>query len=306
MSASVTSGLIRLKEGNVYPFHIKGLTLLPDGIEYYVLIDPNQVRHLLESIHYMNYHFEVGQAITCRIDKINCNGKIYIEPLHPYYRVGKSYKFPLIRFEESSSNPKEINAVLEDVFCNEIKLPLVKFNKSLRVGQNVNLKIARIKRGKVFIAEPGFEEKFAGMNPGTEYSFLIQDLFDSHGNRSYFLLMSSDSKKFKLRHKFYEKYEFKIGQNIVCRLIQSGREFYLEPVHPYYKINHNYDFEIIEDRTIPDYPFGEKRILILRNDYGKNIYLPVGKTNFTKTVNNRIKCRVKNIRKGKLIVKFNK
>lgn len=306
MSKAVSVAIVRIREGNVYPFLIKGITILPDGIEYFVLTDPNQVKHLLESEPYKNYHFEVGQAIMCKIDKINCNGKIYIEPLHPYYLAGKFYQFPMIRFEQNPRNNKEVFAVFEDVFCNEIKLPVLKFNETLQVGQVVKLKIARIKKGQVYIADPGFEEKFVGMQLGNEYTFLIKDLFDSHGNRSYYLLISPDGKKFKLRRKYYEKYGLKVGQNIVCRVKKSRREFYLEPEHPKYKIGHVYDFEIIEDKNIPQYPFGEKRVLILRNDYGKNIYLSTGKRIVHHSVNDKIQCLVKDIHKGKLNVKWNK
>ncbi len=180
--------LITLKEGQVYSFKIKGITALPDGTECFVLIDPNHIKHLLERKHYLNYHFVVGQSIRCRVDKINCNGKIYVEPLHPFYRIGKKYDFPLTRIEQSKSQVDKAIAVFEDVFCNEITLELKHLPGSIKVGDFVRLTVTRIKHGQLFVAEPGMDEDYSGMKEGGKYSFTIEDLIDFPAKRSYYLI----------------------------------------------------------------------------------------------------------------------
>jgi hypothetical protein len=302
MISSFASNIVKIKEGNVYPFLIKGMAQLPDGTEYFVLIDPNQVKHLLEKTHYLNYHFEIGQLISCRIDKINCSGKIYIEPLHPYYRLGKAYDFPLIRFEESKNKRADRTAIFEDVFCNEIRLSSNHLPESLQIGQLMKLKITRIKKGLVYISEPGFSEEYTGMAAGMEYPFIIKDFIDTPVKRSYFIITSSDGSMYKLRYKFYEKFGLTIGQTVYCRLIKNGKEAFLEPRHPYYQINVSYDFEIIGEDIIPDYPAGVRKVCILRNDYGKNILIPIDKLNSNYCRNGKMNCRVRDIRKGKLLI----
>ena len=287
----------RLKEGAVYPFQVSGLIRLPDNTEHFVLVDPNGVKHLLESIYYQNYHFETGQMISCRIDKINCNGKFFIEPIHPYYRIGNHYDFRIIRLERSDkSNDRVI--IFEDIFNNEIKLHFHYFSEPVTVGQILKLKVVRIKRGLVFLSEPGLDEDFSAMKVGAEYQFEIKELIDLPAKRSYFVVVSPEGKKYKIRHKYYEKYGFTIGQSIACKLLKSGKELFLEPEHPFYKINQFYDFEIIGADTLPEYPIGEKKVWMLRNDYGKNVIIPEGNKELLQT--GKINCRVKDIRKGKL------
>jgi hypothetical protein len=302
MISSITDNFVKIKEGKIYPFQINGITALPDGSEYLVLSDPNRVKHLLERSPYLHYPFEVGQSINCRIDKINCNGKIYIEPLHPFYRIGKSYDFPLIRIERGKNGKGKDLAVFEDVFCNEIKLSLNHFTNSLQAGQVVKLKVSRIKKGLIYLAEPGFDEDFTEMEEGSEYPFVIKEFIDSPGKRSYFIITSPSGLKYKLRHKFYEKYGLTVGETIFCRLMRSGKESYLEPRHPLYVINSSYDFEIIGEDLIPDYPHGERKVLILKNDFGKNVLIPADKVNPEQCRNGKINCRIMAIRKGKLFL----
>jgi hypothetical protein len=297
---------VNIKEGSTYPFKIKGIVNIPDGSECFVLIDPNNVKHLLETRLYVHYQFEVGQTISCRIDKINCNGKIYIEPMHPYYRVGKKYKFPLTRIEENNRRDEKKVAVFEDVFCNEIKLPMHHFPVSLKIGHLVELFVTRIKRGQIFLSEPGFDEDYSGMTSGTEYSFVVKELVDLPGKRSYFVIVSIDGRKYKLRHKYYENYGFEMGQVIFCRFVKSGKEIYLEPRHPFYQINAHYDFEIIGEELAIEYPAKERNVYILNNLFGKNVLLPIDKTGSATIINGKINCRVRDIRKGKLLLNCRK
>ncbi len=287
----------RIKEGVVYPFQVSGLIRLPDNTEHFVLVDPNGVKHLLESKFYINYHFEIGQMISCRIDKINCNGKFFIEPFHPFYRIGKQYPFRVLRTEDSGKSNDQV-VIFEDVFNNEIRLHFHHFSEPFKVGQMLKLKIVRIKKGLVYLSEPGFDEDFSGMKVGTEYPFEIIDLINLPAKRSYFILVSPEGKKYKIRHKYYEKYGFSIGQAITCKLIKLGKELILEPEHPFYKVCQYYDFEIVGEDLLPKYPFGEKRVWILRNDYGKNVIIPERSKEVLRT--GKINCRIKDIRKGSL------
>lgn len=306
MISSVAENIVKIKEGSNYPFQITGIAQLPDGTDYFILIDPNHVKHLLEKKHYINYHFEVGQSIECRVDKINCNGKIYIEPLHPFYRLGKEYEFPLIRMEEKNIKSDCKVAIFEDLFCNEIKLTLSHFTESLQVGQYLKLKVARIKKGLVYLSEPGFDEKYTGMTEGMEYSFIIKDFINVPGKRSYYVISSHNGSMYKLRYKYYEKYGLAIGQTIYCRFIKAGKELFIEPRHPYYQINVRYDFEIIGEDIVPDYPVGERKVCILRNGFGKKILVPFEKSKPDPYKEGKINCRVKDIRKGQLFLNCQK
>lgn len=301
----------RLKEGKVYPFRISGIVVLPDGSEYFNLIDPNHVRHLLEKKYYTNYYFELGQLIDCRIDKINCSGKIYIEPLHPFYRLGKRYDFPFIRFSET--NPKngiaETWAVFEDIFGNEVKIPWDFQNRSqvesariLNPGDTLKLTVIRIKKGLVYVSEINLDGDFNEFKGGVEYPFVITGFRNYPGKQGYFILQSESGANFKMRNKFYEKYNLAVGETIYCRVIRDGKDSFLEPEHPRYKIGNEYTFEIKGTDFIREYPDGQKPAYILRNDFGKDIILAVEEGIKIPPENNLIICRVVDIRKSRVIV----
>jgi hypothetical protein len=302
MSASGNESIIRIKEGKTYPFRITGITELPDGTEQFVLSDPNRVKHLLEKKWYTLYNFEVGQLIICRIDKINCSGKIYIEPLHPYYKLGKEYDFAVKRIPESDKNDNRRLVVFEDIFGNETMLSLVLFSGEIQPGKAVRLKVTRIRNGKVFLSEPEFDIENSGLKIGEEYAFSISDFIDDPGNRSFFIITAGNGSKFKLRSKYYEKYGLEKGQVINCRLIRKRKELFFEPRHPVYAINKRYDFEIIEEKVLPHYPDLVKKAYILRHDYGKDIILPEENVDKRFLRNNKIACVIKDIQKARLFL----
>lgn len=311
MMPEIHSPVQRLREGKIYSFRITGIIVLPDGSEYFALSDPNRVKHLLEKKYYKEYGFEPGQLIECSVDKINCNGKIYIEPLHPHYRVGKRYEFPFVKFSDNPvrNGKQEKWAVFEDVFGNEIKIPWdasfgggALIPVDLNPGDVVKLTVIRIKKGQVYVSDTKFDGDFRDFKKGEEYPFVISGYRNFPGKQGYFILLSPSGSNYKLRSKFYEKYGLAVGQKIFCRVIREGRDTYLEPRHPFYLPDKIYDFEINGKGTIRDYPDGQRNAYLLKNYYGKDILLPVENNIQDKSVGDYVRCKVINIRKGRVIV----
>ena len=77
--------MVSFKVGESYSFQIFK-TVDISNEEFYMLLDPNGNKYLLPAINYKPYNFKIGEWIKCRIDKINCTGKMYIEPNHPVYK----------------------------------------------------------------------------------------------------------------------------------------------------------------------------------------------------------------------------
>jgi hypothetical protein len=311
MTTTTQQPFQRLKEGKSYPFRITGIVVLPDGSEYFALSDPNLVKHLLEKKYYENYFFETGQLIECRIDKINCSGKIYIEPLHPLYKVGRRYEFPFVKFTEGSNRNGSIEtwAVFEDVFGNEIKIPWDFTNGGgtflpidMKPGDMVKLTVIRIKKGQVYVSDTNFDGDFKVFKKGVEYPFIIAGYRNFPGKQGYFILRSPGGSNYKLRSKFYEKYNLAVGQTVYCRMIREGKDTYLEPRHPFYSIGSRYELEITGMGTIREYPQGQKASYLLRNDFGKEIILPLEEVGDAKPLHSLITCKVTGIRKGRVHV----
>ncbi|GAB4447739.1 MAG: hypothetical protein Fur0028_02690 [Bacteroidales bacterium] len=88
-----------LKEGKMYSFLVEKLLTLPDA-NYFVLIDDWDRKYLLPQKYYSDYNIEIGKHIRCYVNKINCNGKIFLEPEHPIYKIGDEDVFEIYKIEE--------------------------------------------------------------------------------------------------------------------------------------------------------------------------------------------------------------
>ena len=84
---------ITYTEGQTYKYMIKNHIDLSKNEKFYVLEDQAGRKQLLNSEYYEKYNFKIGQSINCRLDHINCSGKIFLEPEHPFYMEGKVYDF---------------------------------------------------------------------------------------------------------------------------------------------------------------------------------------------------------------------
>ena len=115
------SGNVVFSEGNWFPFRVHNCVQLQDGEYYYVLQDINGLKHFLPAEFYENYGFTIGDAILCRIDRINCTGRIYLEPKHPHYSEGEIYHFEVINSTNSGLNNF---LVVKDISGNSIEVHL--------------------------------------------------------------------------------------------------------------------------------------------------------------------------------------
>ncbi|HBF87255.1 MAG TPA: hypothetical protein DDX39_01335 [Bacteroidales bacterium] len=82
-----------LEEGKEYLFDVVGEISIENEAVFYILADIFSQKHLLSKKTYRNYSIIVGKAITCKVDKINCQGRIYLEPKHPLYKIGQVCEF---------------------------------------------------------------------------------------------------------------------------------------------------------------------------------------------------------------------
>jgi hypothetical protein len=295
---------VKLEEGHFYPFKLTGFLELPDGNEHYIVKDPNNVKHLLLKRYYRNYNFKLGETIQCRIDKINCNGKIYLEPKHPVYTLGGRYEFPYLYTDEYTDNRGNIHkfAIFTDVFENEIKMPSDVIPTNISTGAKLTFTVSRIKKGRVYLTGNGKKEIFKHFKPGIYYTFKIVQFRLYPDDRSFYILEDKEGKLYKLRSKFYEEYGFKIGLHVRCRLVNDEGESYLEPKHPEYFIGKIYKFKVVGEDLIDDYPTGKIEAYLLENKYGKDVHVPKQKVKRS-AADNHVTCRVTAIKKSRLFLK---
>jgi len=292
----------KLEEGKYYPFAITGSVILPDSSECFILSDVNKVKHLLYKKYYKNYNLKLNSKILCRIDKINCTGKIYIEPEHPFYKLGKTYHFIFDHYKEveNSTGKTEQLAVLKNGYSEDIYLAADEIERPIKKGNKVKAVVEKLKKGKVYIAVGSVMNDYTGMEAGKKHRFSLIRQVSVGGKYAYYILKDDKGKEFRIRKKFYDKYGFKTGDRITCELMENDHQVFLEPVHPFYEIGFNYEFRIIGETLIDEYPEKQKEAFLLENKYGKDIILKKEKIDLRRIQDNRIKCSVLEIKKSQV------
>lgn len=139
------TGKVIFAEGKWFPFKLHNLVQLQDDTWYFVLKDINEMKHFMPAEHYGSYGFKPGDEISCKIDRINCTGRIYLEPKHPYYNEGEIYSFDLISYSEKDSNRI---LIVREIAGNKIEVPVCGNNiLSINGEKNVRCMVKSIKKG---------------------------------------------------------------------------------------------------------------------------------------------------------------
>ncbi len=288
-----------LIEGRYYPFKVLSEIEGVDGVTYFKLADPNGIKHLLKKKLYEKYGIKPGMTINCHIDKINCSGKIFIEPEHPLYENEGIYDFDVCG--KKNENGDEF-ILISDVFDNILQIPAVDFKAGIKQGDKVKCKVITVKKGIPLVLPLNAVPDFSGFIEGRKYSFKVTGVKKYSDRLEFYILVDGKGKQFPLRKKFYRDYGFKQGDTVKCTFKRHNKEAFLEPVHPFYNIGESYDFTVIGEDFIYKYPEGKEEAVVLFNKYGKEILIPkknTGNANFGLT---SVRCTVKDIIKGQPVL----
>ncbi len=146
------------KTNHFYPFFIEERKTLDDGKEYYILRNEKKQKFLIDAAFYKNYHLKIGSKINCLLTKYSSKFYYFLEPEHPYYKIGEYYDFEILSLEENSQIPeiKTLSIQLKDVFGEEVWLKTQGINKEeLKNRQKIRCKIIGLKKGKAILAVDG-------------------------------------------------------------------------------------------------------------------------------------------------------
>ncbi len=287
---------MKLDEGKRYDFLVEKTLSLGEN-DFFLLRGPDEQKYLLPQQYYQSYNIGIGDIISCRVDKINCRGEVFLEPAHPYYTEGEEYEFGVsgrdIRINEAGEQVPVI--LLRDSSGNEVVVPInmVASFDPLKTGK-VSLIIRRINKGKILFTGP-VESKKAGSREEDEIiEFYIYDRMMGVDGREYFLVSDPYSEHHLLPVEQYSYYGLDKGKAFRGRYIRYHDQgmYKIEPLNPYYEPGNEYDLEII---SVSDRPDGAGKILIVADEHGleHNVY-----TERAYLPGTRIKLRVEKIRKG--------
>ncbi len=283
------------KEGETYPLKVIDLKSLNEA-QFYLLQTEMGTKIMLSYKLYAGYGFEKGETILCHLDKINCNGRLFFEPIHPFYKVGNTYEFTLEK-EEVLANGLDKLWTLQDEKGTRIVIPNLE-NNTLQIGGHLSCFIKGIKKSFLNIIPKAY--LIFNYDTALTHSFLISGTF--WDNEEYYILKHlKTSEKIVLKFSKYETYGFKVGDTIECRCIKpaSFPHYIFEPEHPHFKIGECYIFRVT---LIEEYLLNEIQQVVSLIDIRGNkarLLLAQPRDYF---LGQKVSCRLVDVRNAKLIV----
>jgi hypothetical protein len=295
----------RLTEGEYYPFSI--IKKMEMGKEsYFVMQDPMGYKILMPASFYTLYGFEPGQTITCRVDKINCNGRMFLEPMHPFYKEGEVYEFKVTDkgFRINILDEPEYCITVNDVFDQEWTVKVNSEQAIEHATGKIRCRLERIKKGRLFLCHESDKSLHAGLVSGRSYPFtVIDERLNPQDNLAYFVLKDQQGNQHLLKKKYYTHYGLKKGLEIVCRVdkFTSDGYFFLEPENPWYKEGEVYEFKILELQKLNFSDGSLQNVLVLEDPYSEEIKVFIEPCQVEQLKESEtVLCRINKIRKSRI------
>lgn len=147
--------MIKLFEGCEYEFYVEKETISPEGSSHWVLSGPDDKKYLIPARFYSYYNISRGDTITCRVDKINCKGRIFLEPRNPFYTEGRTYSFRIAEKNTVTDRKGRSKRLLyvSDSHGNVIEVCPGTGNIFAEEGSMVDIRIERISKGRIYLTK---------------------------------------------------------------------------------------------------------------------------------------------------------
>jgi len=255
-------------------------------------------RFLIDSLQYTNYGFSVGQRINVTVDKINCSGKVFVEPDHPVYKRGQFYTFKVDSIISKTEN--EYSLLVEDVFGNKIPIQYHVENGSPDPIE-IELLIIGLRKAKPVLLDPVLKDK----TPFTENEIFSFNVLDKVlvENEAFFQLEDEYGRIHLLPAKYYEKYPITIGKPLDCYIVRIGQnaELSLEPVHPLFHLGYELELNFVGPYSGSAYIGSKHKLYLLHDDEGNEFFMSI-RFMEGKQIPPRLRCRIEKLKKGQPLV----
>lgn len=293
-----------LQEKQSYLFRVLRLLTLPDGSQNWLLTHHGGDRYLLPAALYTDYGIEAGQTLNCLVDKINCTGKIFLEPRHPHYSEGQSYRF--ILEEEQSIEDGAGNQLYKLIFkgVNGEPQTLVAMldYSPFKAGDAVWIKIKAIRKGKPVLVLAD-EEPFTPMKEGEKYTFWVTAIT---GHGLYEITGPLGIKAF-LETQMYSHHGLEVGRAFRGCFLRWHADGYplIEPEHPVYTAGECYQFRVLRSEDTNNQQDKELSVWIAEDCFGHEIKVFPGiDDRQSQPLPEQITCLVEKLKKGKPVLRI--
>lgn len=291
--------MIKLKEGCSYHFHVEREIKDPADERHLVLIGPDQHKYLLPVAVYSHYKLRPGMDVKCRIDRINCDGKVFLEPENPFYKVGRSYLFEVTgRSTRTDLSGKEQKVfIVFDRFGNHINIPCS--NDHPLTGERIRLRVLSISKGMICLEYTKISEAEIHLRAGRFYEFHVEALVKGIDDEKYLIIKDHSGSAHALPFKYYGYYGLEPGVRFTGKVVRNSKSGTkrIEPVNPYYRTGSAIKLSILSCSMSA---VNKSFTLELLDKYGFLHYIespviPQGDT---------VKCRIARIKKGRPVIEI--
>jgi hypothetical protein len=290
---------MKLEEGQYYKFKPLKTITLPDASESMVLHGPDGKKYLLPLSPYPHFNLKDKTEIKCKVDKINCTGKVFLEPEHPVYREGEYYSFIIDSLQPGGKMNKDDSILFTvfDAYGNPVTGNIEILGTTVKPGQEVKMRIERISKGRIHFSKPAARESANELAEGESYEFKVKTIITGDEGDEYYVVTDIFNNIHQLPVRYYNHYGFMPGTSFRGRIIRysPGSPKTIEPENPWYSSG-----DIVEttvenaeyDETLENY------IVELCDNKG---FLYIVRMN-KKPERQILKCSVLKIRKGRPVL----
>lgn len=286
-----------LVEGLSYEFKVHGVIGGQDepGL---ILSDPQGTRHILPTLPYQHLNLQGHESLWCKVDRVNCSGKVFLEPHDPNYQENNDFWFEYFNDFQGLDffGQAQSQILIKDVYGRDWHVPEEAVKEYDQIGGRVLLTVYQISKGRLAFTPPLRKVDGEGVEPGKQYLFKVGKTVVLGDGHRYFILKDPYGEKHYLECRHYEPWGIQQGQEIICWVDRwSTKGFYfLEPLHPVYKRGEVYDFPVSGFETA----VGGQIILYVREHFGAVLRTDIGNYDVKLLETDRISLRINGFRKG--------
>ncbi len=290
---------MKLEEGRHYTFHALKTIKLPDSSDNLILTGPDNKKYLLPLIYYKDYNLTDKKEIVCKVDKINCSGKVFLEPIHPSYIEGDTFSFIVesINHNGNINRPESYLFSVIDIFGNIISVPTGLLDLTTIIGSEVKLKVERISKGKIHFSQPEARERTDDLAEGGIYDFIVAAIEHGPDSEDFYVVKDINNKEHRLPVRYYNHYGFKEGDSFRGKILRysPGGPKTIEPENPWYSPGDVVEVTVGNCTTDET---GEQFFVDVFDNKGFEYMIKMSQ----KPVNQILKCTVLKIRKGRPVL----
>lgn len=283
--------------GKTFAFTILKEFALPHDTSkmYFVIADSNNCKFSIPKLNYQHYNLKPGNTIQCTLDRINCSGQLFFEPINPYYSINKSYSFNLIKICSNINflGLEENIGIVIDIFGNEQWVHFL--HQPIKLPSIIQVSVLFIKKGRLFLVPEDWAlTHYLTSKP---IKFKITGSIKTERLGEAFVLSDIFGNTHILPKANYKNYNLNEGSTLIGYIkgVSSKGFLYIEPQHQHYTLGTTYKFEVIEIIDTPS-----ERTLFIEDVFGFMVKVVDEKKQYG--IGSIITCLLSEINKGKLVL----